>query len=116
MIFGCAGERDIARGEGMGRVAAELADLSIVTNENPRSADPEELVAAIVRAMESTGASEPMDFEQQPQRRAAIARAFELAQPDDLVLIVGKGAEQTMIYADRTDPWDDRLVAFELLN
>ncbi len=116
VIFGCAGERDIARGEGMGRVAAELADLSIVTNENPRSADPEELVAAIVRAMESTGASEPMDFEQQPQRRAAIARAFELAQPDDLVLIVGKGAEQTMIYADRTDPWDDRLVAFELLN
>ena len=115
VIFGCAGERDIARGEGMGRVAAELADLSIVTNENPRSADPVELVATIARAMQSNGASEPTDFEQQPERRAAIARGFELAQPADLVLIAGKGAEQTMIYARRTDPWDDRWVARELL-
>ena len=115
VVFGCAGERDIARGEGMGRAAAELADLSILTNENPRSADPVELVATIARAMQSQGANEPNDFEQQPDRRAAIARAFELAEPDDLVLIAGKGAEQTMIYADHTDPWDDRRVARELL-
>ena len=115
VVFGCAGERDIARGEGMGRVAAELADLSIVTNENPRSADPVELVESIARAMQSSGVSEPTDFEQQPERRAAIARGFELAQPDDLVLIAGKGAEQTMIYADHTEPWDDRRVARELL-
>lgn len=116
VVFGCAGERDIARGEGMGRAAVKLADLSILTNENPRSADPLELVATIARAMQSSGASEPSDFEREPDRRAAIARAFELAQPDDLVLIAGKGAEQTMIYASRTDPWDDRRVARELLS
>jgi UDP-N-acetylmuramyl tripeptide synthase len=66
--------------------------------------------------MQSGGAREPSDFEREPDRRAAIARAFELAQPDDLVLIAGKGAEQTMIYANRTDPWDDRRVARELLS
>jgi UDP-N-acetylmuramoyl-L-alanyl-D-glutamate--2,6-diaminopimelate ligase len=115
VVFGCAGERDIARGEGMGRAAAQLADLSILTNENPRSADPVQLVATIARAMQSSGASEASEFEQQPERRAAIARAFELAQPADLVLIAGKGAEQTMIHADHIEPWDDRRIARELL-
>ena len=113
VVFGCAGERDIARGEGMGRVAAELADRSILTNENPRSADPVELVATIARAMRASGVS---DFEQQPERRPAIARAFEIARAGDLVLVAGKGAEQTMIYADHTDPWDDREVVRELLS
>ncbi|HJN91268.1 MAG TPA: UDP-N-acetylmuramoyl-L-alanyl-D-glutamate--2,6-diaminopimelate ligase [Dehalococcoidia bacterium] len=114
-VFGCAGERDPERGREMGRAAAALADYSILTNENPRSADSVELVRDIARTMEGAGAVSGSSFEEQPDRRAAIARAFDLAKPDDFVLIAGKGAEQTMIYAEHTDPWDDREVARELL-
>jgi len=114
-VFGCAGERDPARGREMGRAAAELADYSILTNENPRSADPAALVHDIAEAMQSAGASPGTSYEEEPDRRAAIARAITLAEPDDFVLIAGKGAEQTMIYHDHTDPWDDREIALELL-
>ena len=65
--------------------------------------------------MKQAGANEPGDFEREPDRREAIKRAFAIAQPGDLVLVAGKGAEQTMIYADHSDPWDDRQVARELL-
>ena len=62
--------------------------------------------------VESGGSS----FDKQPDRRQAIARAVSLAQPDDLVLIAGKGAEPTLIYSDRIEPWDDREVARAMLN
>ena len=115
VVFGCAGERDIARGEGMGRVAAELADYAVLTNENPRSADPQEIVAAIANAMRDAGAKAGVDFEEVADRREAIARGFDLATANDLVLVAGKGAEQTMIFADHTDSWDDRDVVRDLL-
>lgn len=115
VVFGCAGERDIARGEGMGRAAAELADYAVLTNENPRSADPQEIVAAIAEAMRDAGAKAGADFEEIPDRREAIARGLTLATANDLVLVAGKGAEQTMIFAYHTDPWDDRHVVRDLL-
>ena len=65
--------------------------------------------------MERAGKSAPADFEEQPDRRAAIARGFALASAGDYVLIAGKGAEQSLIFADREEPWDDRRVARELL-
>lgn len=115
VVFGVAGERDPRRRSGMGAVAAEFADLALLTSENPRSEDPAAIVRDIAQAMEAAGKRPGHDFEEEPDRRAAIARAFALAAPDDYVLIAGKGAEQTLIFAGHEEPWDDRTVARELL-
>ena len=92
----------------MGKLAAELADVAIITSDNPRSEDPEAIVAEIV-----AGADGPVEIEL--DRAAAIARAVALAQPGDVVLIAGKGAEQGQEFADRTIPFDDREAAKEAL-
>ncbi len=107
LVFGVAGERDPIRKSSMALAAARLADVSVITNENPRSEDPVAMVDEIASHMAAAGGH----FEKQPERGAAIERAIDLARPDDLVLIAGKGAEPTMIYADRVDAWDDREVA-----
>ncbi len=113
LVFGVAGERDPARRTGMGRAAAIHADFSIITSENPRSEDPAAIVRDIADAMREHGAVDRLLEE--PDRRRAIQIAFERARPGDLVLLAGKGAEPTLIYADRTEPWDDRQVARDLL-
>ena len=109
LVFGCAGERDPARRGGMGAVAADSADFTWITSENPRSEDPAAIVAEIAAAMRDAGAGARIGEE--PDRRIAIASALAEAQGGDFVLIAGKGAEPTMIYADRTEPWDDAAVA-----
>ena len=113
LVFGCAGERDPTRRSGMGAVAAELADFTWITSENPRSEDPAAIVAEIAAAMQAAGAG--VRIAEEPARRRAIASALAEAQSGDFVLIAGKGAEPTMIYADRTEPWDDAEVAREEL-
>ena len=115
LVFGCAGERDPGRRGGMGAVAAQYADYSVVTSENPRSEEPSAIVREIATALEATGRHRGRDFEEEPDRRAAIARAFDLARSGDYVLIAGKGAEQTLIFADRTQAWDDRDISRTLL-
>ena len=95
LVFGVAGERDPARRAAMGQVAAELADHSYITSENPRSEDPAQIVADIAAAMRSAGDR----LSEEPDRREAIRRALADAAPDDLVLIAGKGAEPTLIFA-----------------
>ncbi len=113
LVFGVAGERDPIRKSSMAAAAAQYADHTVITNENPRSEDPVDMVREIAsHFVESGGRS----LDEQPDRRRAIERALSLAQPDDLVLIAGKGAEPTLIYADRTEPWDDRLVTRAALN
>ena len=116
-VFGCAGERARERRSGLGSVAAELIDLSILTDEDPRSEPSEAIIDEIAQAMIAAGAvegaSEGHSFERIVDRRAAIARALEIAQPGDLVLIAGKGHESTIEYADGPQPWDDRAVARE---
>ncbi len=107
LVFGVAGERDPSRKSGMAAAAATHADLSIITNENSRSEDPVEMVEEIARYLQQAGGR---SFDTIPDRREAIQRAISLAQPDDLVLIAGKGAEPSMIYVDRVEPWDDRVV------
>jgi UDP-N-acetylmuramoyl-L-alanyl-D-glutamate--2,6-diaminopimelate ligase len=92
----------------MGRFAAELADVAIVTNDNPRSEDPEQIAAEILSGAD--GAAEV-----ELDRAAAIGRAVELARPGDVVVIAGKGAEQGQEFADRTVPFDDREAAKEAL-
>jgi UDP-N-acetylmuramoyl-L-alanyl-D-glutamate--2,6-diaminopimelate ligase len=92
----------------MGRIASELADVVIVTNDNPRSEDPAAIVAAIV-------AGAAGDVEVEDDRARAIGRAIESARDGDVVLIAGKGAEQGQEFADRTIPFDDREAAREAL-
>ena len=112
-VFGCAGERARERRSGLGSAAAELIDLSILTDEDPRSEPSEAIIDEIARAMIAGGAVEGERFERVADRRAAIARALEVARPGDLVLIAGKGHESSIEYADGPRPWDDRAVARE---
>jgi UDP-N-acetylmuramoyl-L-alanyl-D-glutamate--2,6-diaminopimelate ligase len=107
-VVGAGGDRDRGKRAVMGRLASELADVVIVTSDNPRSEDPEAIAAEIV-----SGAHGEVDVEL--DRAAAIGRAVELARPGDVVLIAGKGAEQGQEFADRTVPFDDREAAKDAL-
>ncbi len=106
-VFGAGGDRDREKRPLMGRAGAELADLAIVTSDNPRSEDPEAIIGEIL-----AGAGNGATVEVEPDRRAAIALAFRNAQPGDSVVIAGKGHEQGQeLEAGRKIPFDDREVA-----
>jgi UDP-N-acetylmuramoyl-L-alanyl-D-glutamate--2,6-diaminopimelate ligase len=107
-VFGCGGDRDRGKRPLMGRIASELADLAIVTSDNPRSEEPDAIIGEIV-----AGASGEVEVE--PDRREAIARAIGTAGEGDVIVIAGKGHEQGQELADRTVPFDDRDVAREAL-
>jgi UDP-N-acetylmuramoyl-L-alanyl-D-glutamate--2,6-diaminopimelate ligase len=107
-VVGAGGDRDRGKRPLMGRLASQLADVVIVTSDNPRSEDPEEIAAEIVAGADG-------EVEVELDRAAAIARAVEKARPGDVVVIAGKGAEQGQEFADRTIPFDDREAAKEAL-
>jgi UDP-N-acetylmuramoyl-L-alanyl-D-glutamate--2,6-diaminopimelate ligase len=107
-VVGAGGDRDRGKRPVMGRIATELADVTIVTSDNPRSEDPEQIITEIV--VGTVG-----HVEVEIDRATAIARAIELARDGDVVLIAGKGAEQGQEYADRTIPFDDRETARDVL-
>jgi UDP-N-acetylmuramoyl-L-alanyl-D-glutamate--2,6-diaminopimelate ligase len=106
-VFGCGGDRDRSKRPLMGRIAQELADVAIVTSDNPRSEDPRAIIDDVL-------AGAP-DLEVEPDRRAAIARAIERAREGDVVLIAGKGHEQGQEIAGVKHPFDDREVARDVL-
>ncbi len=110
VVFGAGGDRDQGKRPGMGRVAAEQADLAIVTDDNPRGEDP-----AAIRAMVLAGGDGAL--REVGDRRSAIAQAIGAAGRDDIVLIAGKGHEQGQIFgtgeATRVLPFDDVSVARE---
>ena len=107
-VVGAGGDRDRGKRAVMGRLASDLADVVIVTSDNPRSEEPEAIAAEIVSGAEG-------EVEVELDRAAAIGRAVELARPGDVVLIAGKGAEQGQEFADRTVPFDDREAAKDAL-
>jgi UDP-N-acetylmuramoyl-L-alanyl-D-glutamate--2,6-diaminopimelate ligase len=107
-VFGCGGDRDRGKRPIMGRIASELADLAIVTSDNPRSEEPQAIIDEILAGV--TG-----EVEAEPDRAAAIDRAISEADEGDVVLIAGKGHEQGQEFADRTIPFDDREVARDVL-
>jgi UDP-N-acetylmuramoyl-L-alanyl-D-glutamate--2,6-diaminopimelate ligase len=109
-VFGCGGDRDRDKRPKMGAVAGELADLVVVTSDNPRSEDPRAIIDAIVSGMRESHA----ELHVEPDRRAAIALALELARPGDVLLLAGKGHETTQTIAGRAFAFDDRAVAREL--
>jgi UDP-N-acetylmuramoyl-L-alanyl-D-glutamate--2,6-diaminopimelate ligase len=113
VVFGCAGERARDRRSGLGHIAAQYADFTVLTDEDPRSEQPEAIIEEIAQAMLAAGAVERERFERVRPRREAIGRALNLAAPGDLVLIAGKGHEATIEWADGPEPWDDRAVARE---
>ena len=106
VVFGCGGDRDRAKRPMMGRTAAAEADLTVVTSDNPRTEDPEAIIAQIVAGM-PPGSSVRIE----PDRGAAIALAVEEARDGDVVVIAGKGHETYQEVLGTVIPFDDRAVA-----
>ena len=109
-VFGCGGDRDRTKRPIMGGIAAQYADIPIVTSDNPRSEDPEFIVSEVeggVRAALKEGQRHEVIVD----RRQAIYKAIEIAEPGDIVLIAGKGHETYQILKDGTIHFDDREVA-----
>ncbi len=110
-VFGAGGDRDRGKRPQMGRAAAGLSDLAIVTSDNPRSEDPRAIVAEVL-----SGIGDQSTVEVEVDRRAAIASALSRARAGDAVVIAGKGHEQGQEFeAGRKVPFDDREVAAEEL-
>jgi len=111
VAFGCGGDRDRGKRPLMGEAATSFADLAVVTSDNPRREDPLDIIEQILPGARRGGGA----FVVEPDRRAAIRLAIAEAGPGDVVIIAGKGHESGQEFADRTDPFDDRVVAREEL-
>lgn len=109
VLFGCGGDRDRRKRPVMGRIAATLADLAIVTSDNPRTEDPERIIDEIESGMEGVAHLRVVD------RREAIARALAILQPGDCLLLAGKGHETYQVIGTEKVPLDERDVVRELL-
>lgn len=112
-VFGCGGDRDRTKRPLMGEAAGKYSDYCIVTSDNPRSEDPEKIIDEILPGLENQ--IDKSAYEIEPDRKAAIRRAMELAQKDDVVIITGKGHETTQVFRDHTITFDDRQIAGELI-
>jgi UDP-N-acetylmuramoyl-L-alanyl-D-glutamate--2,6-diaminopimelate ligase len=112
VVFGCGGDRDRHKRPEMGAAAAAAADVVVVTSDNPRSEEPLAIIDAVLQGV-------PADYRgvlvTEPDRRQAIAAAFAQANAGDVVVIAGKGHEQTQTIGDVVVPFDDRVVARQLL-
>ena len=111
VVFGCGGDRDPAKRPQMGRVAVDLADEAVITSDNPRSEDPEAIIADVLAGVPPSSGG----VLAQPDRRAAIARSLADASEGDVVVIAGRGHEACQAAGGREVPFDDRVVVRELL-
>ncbi|HEV8631400.1 MAG TPA: UDP-N-acetylmuramoyl-L-alanyl-D-glutamate--2,6-diaminopimelate ligase [Thermoanaerobaculia bacterium] len=112
VVFGCGGDRDRGKRPLMGKVAGELADLVLVTSDNPRSEDPLAIMGAIEEGVKASGNE---SYRLLPDRRDAIRRAIAVAGPDWAVLIAGKGNEEGQEIAGTKQPFSDRDEAIRAL-
>lgn len=112
-VFGSAGERDVAKRPIQGGIAARYADLVVLADEDPRGEDRMEILREIAAGCD--GLEEGSSLFLIPDRRSAIRHAFALAHPGDVVLLLGKGHEASIIGAEQSDPWDEAAVAREEL-
>ncbi len=111
IVFGSGGDRDRTKRPVLGEIAGRLADLVIVTTDNPRSEDPLNIINDIVVGVQKAGGNYLIEAD----RERAFERAFAEARPGDIVLLAGKGHQDTQIFRDRTEPWNDAEVARRLL-
>jgi len=113
VVFGCGGDRDKMKRPMMGEVAVSLADVVVVTSDNPRSENPEAIIASV-----TAGVPEHLRHRliaTEVDRRLAIRRVLKMAEPADVVIIAGKGHETTQTIGTEVFPFDDRLVVAEIL-
>ena len=115
VVFGSAGERDVQKRPLMGQIAAQMADFSVITDEDPREEDRVKILREIAGGCEAAGKREGRDFLCIADRTQAIAAAFARAQAGDTILLAGKGHEQSIIIGREKILWDDRRVAREQL-
>lgn len=108
LVFGCGGNREREKRPIMGNIASNEASLIIVTSDNPRDEDPEDIIREIELGLKK-------DYIKIPDRRSAIAEAIKCAEPDDLVLIAGRGHEEYQIIGGKRIPFSDKKVALEIL-
>jgi UDP-N-acetylmuramoyl-L-alanyl-D-glutamate--2,6-diaminopimelate ligase len=101
VVFGCGGDRDKDKRSKMGKVVSELADFAVITNDNPRSEDPQAIIEDI-----KSGISKD-NYVVLPDRTAAIKKALTIAKAQDTVLIAGKGHENCQILKNKTIPFND---------
>jgi UDP-N-acetylmuramoyl-L-alanyl-D-glutamate--2,6-diaminopimelate ligase len=110
LVFGCGGDRDRGKRAPMGRIAGSLSDIAIATSDNPRSEDPEAILAEVEKGLALSGATKYLKV---TDRREAIRTAIDLANPGTVVVIAGKGHERFQVIGSRAIPFDDREVAAE---
>jgi UDP-N-acetylmuramoyl-L-alanyl-D-glutamate--2,6-diaminopimelate ligase len=116
VVFGAGGDKDRAKRPIMGEVVSRLADLAVITSDNPRSEDPQAIIAAILSGVPLSSPGHRARIVAEPDRRAAIALALAAAEPGDVVIIAGKGHETTQEIGNRVVPFDDHEVVRELLS
>lgn len=107
-VFGSAGLRDVEKRRLMAETSAQLADMTILTAEDPRTESLDDILNAMAQGCRARGGIEGRTFLLIPDRGQAIFRACQLAQPGDLVIALGKGHEQSMCFGTTEYPWDDR--------
>jgi UDP-N-acetylmuramoyl-L-alanyl-D-glutamate--2,6-diaminopimelate ligase len=108
VVFGCGGDRDRGKRPEMGAIAESLADLAIVTSDNPRTEDPDAILDEIEKGMTRS------NHERIEDRRRAIARALELATPRDVIVLAGKGHETYQVRGTAKLPFDEKIIVHEL--
>lgn len=116
VVFGSAGERDRTKRPAMGAVAARLADVVVITDEDPRLEDPRTINEEIADGARRAGARDGERLAVIDDRREAVGHAIGQARAGDLVLLAGKGHEESIIYGTERRPWDDRRAAREALH
>ncbi len=115
-VFGSAGKRDVEKRRLMAEIGARDADLVILTAEDPRTESLDDILTMMADGARAQGATEGKTFWRIPDRGKAIYFALTLARPQDLVLICGKGHEQSMCFGVTEYPWDDREATEEALD
>lgn len=110
-LFGCGGNRAKSRRYEMGEVSGKLADLTIITSDNPRFEKPEDIIADIVTGIEKTDGT----YECIPDRKEAIAYAIHHGKPGDVIVLAGKGHEDYQEIEGKKYPMDERVLIQEIL-
>jgi UDP-N-acetylmuramoyl-L-alanyl-D-glutamate--2,6-diaminopimelate ligase len=112
VVFGCGGDRDKTKRPRMAKVVEKYADMGIVTSDNPRTENPDDIISQIIAGFKDPGSPK---IKIEPDRKKAIALAIESAQKNDVVIIAGKGHENYQIVGKQKFPFSDQQIALDLL-